>query len=34
MEVMDKIVRLSDEGEAHTIEVRRAIHMNPELAFH
>lgn len=34
MEILDKIVRLADEGEAHTIELRRAIHRHPELAFH
>ena len=33
MKVIDKIVRLSDEGEAHAIEIRRKIHEHPELAF-
>ncbi len=34
MDILNKIVRLSDEGERHTIEIRRKIHRNPELAFH
>ena len=33
MKLIDKIIHLTDAGEAHTIEVRRKIHANPELAF-
>lgn len=33
MERLEKIIRLSDAGAEHTIEVRRAIHRHPELAF-
>lgn len=33
MSVLEKIIRLSDEGEQHAIDIRREIHKNPELAF-
>lgn len=33
MKIIDKIIRLTDEGEEHTIEIRRAIHRKPELSF-
>ncbi|MCI8453543.1 MAG: amidohydrolase [Lachnospiraceae bacterium] len=34
MKLSEQIRKLSDELEQHTIEVRRTIHRNPELAFH
>ena len=33
MQIVEEIMQLSNELEAHTLEVRRAIHRNPELAF-